>query len=406
MKFLVVGLNYSPEPTGSAPYSADYCETLARGGHEVRMVCAAPYYPHWRTFDGYRGLRWPRRLENGVLVWRCPIYVPSRASGAARIAFYISFFLSSFIPVLWSAMRMRPNVIVNMAPTLISAPSGLLAAKLCGARTQVHVQDFEVEAGFATDQLASGGRLARWAMGFSNWAIRAHDFATSISPAMVKRLVHIRASDTDCYELRNWADIANIVPQENSKFRKLWDVHTRHVALYSGSIARKQGLDMLIETARLLRDRQDLTFVICGNGPFRAQLIEMASGLPNIQFHDLQPREDLGELLNLATIHLLPQKRDAADLVLPSKLTNMLASGRPVIAGADAGTGLADEIADCGIAVEPENSDAMAHALVSLLDDSKNYARLALKARQRAESVWARQPILDRYLAWIGHRLA
>ncbi len=401
MKFLFVGLNYAPEPTGIAVYSAELCETLAKNGHYVRQICAQPYYPYWRTFKGFRGFRWTLKQERGVSVWRCPIFVPRRASGATRILHYLSFFISSFFPIFWSAIRIRPDVIVNVAPTLISAPSGLMAARLIGATTQVHVQDFEVEAGFATGQIKTGGRAARWAMAFGDWVIRVHDLATSISPAMVARLHAKRSSSDGCYELRNWAAIDTITPQNSSKFRDSWKIDTPHVALYSGSLARKQGLEMIVEAARRLQDRKDITFLICGNGPFRDELIQTATDLSNIQFYDLQPREDLNDLLNLATIHLLPQKRDAADLLLPSKLTNMLASGRPVVGGSAIGTDLAKEIEGCGIAVEPENAAAMADAIELLMDDPVIYNRLARAARQRAEQTWARQPIIDRYVEWL-----
>lgn len=401
MKFLVVGLNYAPEPTGSGVYTAELCQALVALGHQVQVVSAAPYYPQWRTYDGYSGLRWTHTVERGVAVWRCPIYVPAAVTGAKRIIHYVSFFASALVPVLWSSIRGRPDFVINIAPTLISAPAGLLAARLCGAGTLLHVQDFEVEAGFATGQMTAGNRMARMAMRFGDAIIRAHDRVTSISPAMVRKLNSKRAPRDDAYQLRNWADIALVVPTASSSYREQWSITTSHVALYSGSIARKQGLDMLVEVARKLESRGDITFVICGNGPYRAELERKARGLANIQFHDLQPRENLGALLNLATIHLLPQKRDAADLVLPSKLTNMLASGRPVVAGAEAGTGLAEEIDGCGIATEPEDVEAMVSAIVALLDDPERHAQLSRAARMRAEAAWAKQPIIAQFLHWL-----
>src|SRR3546814_10977620 len=99
--------------------------------------------------------------------------------------------------------------------------------------------------------------------------------------------------------------------------------------------------------------RNDITFVLCGSGPTRPELEARAAGLTNIQFHALQPQEEFQELLGLATVHLLPQRAGAADLVLPSKLANMLASGRPVVAGAAPGSDLAISVDGCGIAVEP-----------------------------------------------------
>lgn len=401
MKFLVIGLNYNPEPTGVAIYTAELCQELVALGHQVQVVCAAPYYPQWRTYTGYRGLRWARTIERNVAVWRCPIYVPATVSGTKRILHYVSFLASAFVPTLWSAIRMRPDFVINVAPTLIGAPAGLLAARLVGSQTLLHVQDFEVEAGFATGQMNAMSRFARLAMRFGDAMIRAHDRVTSISPAMTRKLNEKRAPRTDAYELRNWADIAQVVPHDMSPYREKWRIATPHVALYSGSIARKQGLEMLIDVARRLEHRRDITFLICGNGPYRTELEHSARDAANVMFQDLQPKENLGALLNLATIHLLPQKRDAADLVLPSKLTNMLASGRPVVAGAAAGTGLADEIQGCGIATEPENVTAMADAIVALLDDPDSYSKLGQAARARAEAAWARQPIIEQFLAWL-----
>jgi colanic acid biosynthesis glycosyl transferase WcaI len=367
----------------------------------VSVVCAPPYYPQWAVYDGFRGISWSRAIQKGVSVLRCPIYIPREVNGLKRILHYFSFLLSSVIPVIATALRMKPDYVITIAPTLMVAPAALLAAKLAGAKTVLHVQDFEVEAGFATGQMQSGGMMARLAMGFGDWVIRAHDLVTSISPAMVRKLVTKRAREKGCYELRNWADIDSVVPSEHSNYRELWSITTSHVAMYSGSIARKQGIEVLIDTARLLEQRNDLTFIICGNGPYRSGLEALAAGLGNVQFHDLQPKERLGDLLNLATIHLLPQKRDAADLVLPSKLTNMLASGRPVVAGAEIGTGLAEEIEGCGIAVKPENAEAMVTAIVQLIEDPILYHTLGQAARKRAETAWSRAPIIANFLEWL-----
>lgn len=400
--FLVVGLNYQPEPTGTGVYTAGLCEALSERGHEVSVVTAAPYYPYWKTYVGFRGLRWRDTVEVGVRVLRCPIYVPSRVTGLTRILHYLSFLVTSGLPVLWRAFRQRPEVIMNVAPTLVSALPGLLAARMFGAKSLIHIQDFEVEAGFATDQMVSGSLAARLAMRFSDAMIRAHDLATSISPAMVAKLNAKRTPRCDAYELRNWADISAVVPQETSQFREEWAIQTPFVAIYSGSIARKQGLESLIDAARLLAHRGDVTLIICGNGPYRAELEMKAAGMVNVQFHDLQPKERLGELLSLATVHLLPQKRGAADLVLPSKLTNILASGRPAVVGADPDTGLALEVANCGIAVEPDNPVAIAGAVSRLLDDFELRHRLGVAARERALAIWARDSIIDRFLEWLN----
>lgn len=103
--------------------------------------------------------------------------------------------------------------------------------------------------------------------------------------------------------------------------------------------------------------------------------------------------------MGLATIHLLPQLGEAADLVLPSKLTNMLASGRPVVATAAAGTGLAREVLGCGMTVEPGSVAAFAGAIEMLMDEPEMYRAAATAARQRAEERWSKQAVLGGFLA-------
>jgi len=181
---------------------------------------------------------------------------------------------------------------------------------------------------------------------------------------------------------------------ERSPYRDEWGIVTPHVALYSGNIANKQGIEIVIDAARLLKDRDDLTFVVCGEGPNRAHLERLAEGLTNIQFHDLQPTERLNELMGLASIHLLPQKSAAADLVLPSKLTNMLASGRPIVATAAPGTGLAAEVEGCGIVTPPEDAAAFAAGIASLAQEGSFYDDLAQRGRMRAVKRWSRKEIL------------
>jgi len=388
---------YAPEPTGVGPYSHGLAKALVERGHEVTTIAAVPSYPHWKRFGGYPKWSWSRSIEDGVTVYRCPVYVPGTVSGAKRILHYVSYVASALVPAIWLARSFRPDVVLHIVPTLLAAPVALATAKLAGALSWLHVQDFEVEAGFATDQMRGNSGLARLALAFEHKCINAFDQTSTISPEMCAKLVEKGRAPETVHEVRNWAELIEVKPLLGSKFRERWGVTTPHVALYSGSIARKQGIEIIIDVARRFRDESDITFVICGNGPNRGELEQAASDLTNVRFHDLQPKEDLPELVNLASIHLLPQRRNAADLVLPSKLTNMLASGRPVIAGADAGSGLAREVEGCGLAVEPESVTALENAIRLLMQDQKLHARFSSEARCRAEERWSREAIINKF---------
>ncbi len=394
MKILILGINYAPELTGIAVYTAGLARDLVARGHEVEVVTAPPYYPDWQVGAGHSAWRYVRDNDAGVRVTRCPLYVPRRPSGQKRILHHLSFAITSLFPMIARGFRMRPDVIFTVSPSLFSAPVGALTALMTGAKQWLHIQDFEVEAAFATGQINPRSLVKRWAQSFERFCLSLPDKVSSISPAMCHKLVNKGVDPAKVYQLNNWADIDAIKPKDRSSFREKWNIKTDYVALYSGSISEKQGLENLVEAARLLENREDITLVICGNGPNRAQLEKRAAGLKNVQFHELQKFEDLNDLLSLATVHLLPQKRDAADLLLPSKLANMLASGRPVIAGAVAGTGLACAVAECGLVVEPDSPDAMANAIVSLTDDSVLHNQCSKKARLRSLQDWSKSKII------------
>lgn len=394
MRFLIIGLNYAPDGIGIAPYTQGLAEDLAMMGHHVHVIAGKPYYPEWRVRDGFGG-GWRRTVENGVTVDRCPIYVPPNPTGLRRILHLASFSLSAVFPALRAARASRPDVVLAIAPSLLSAPVAWLSARRAKAGSWLHIQDFEIEAAFAVGLLGAESVPARMARWFERVMFRRFDQLSSISPEMCRKLEAHGIDTAKIHEFRNWAEINAVQPLKGpSPYREAWGIETPHVALYSGNIANKQGIEIVIDAARHLSGRSDLCFVICGQGPNRAGIEASARDLPNVIFKDLQPRERLGDLLGLATVHLLPQKADAADLVLPSKLTNMLASGRPVVATATPLSGLAREVAGCGIVTTPEDTEAFADAISHLIDSPDVYVPLAHAARTRAETVWNRQEIV------------
>lgn len=403
---LLLTLNYAPEPVGIGPYSAGLAEALAERGHRVQVIAGKPYYPQWRVYPAFAGGGWQHGEEQGVAITRCPHYVPAQPGGLKRILHLASFALTALPVALRAALRgkaQRPQVVMVIAPALLSVLTGWLAARLAGARLWIHVQDFEVEAALATGLLGEQGlpaRLARWLEG---WVLRRGDRVTTISPQMCAKLRDKGVAAERVREVRNWADARFAADPDGARaIRAEWGLGDRVVALYSGNIARKQGIEILVEAARLLKDRQDIGFVICGEGPNRAELERLAAGLDNIQLHDLQPAERMGAMLTMADLHLLPQIAGAADLVLPSKLTNMLASARPVVATADPGTGLFSEVDGCGTLTAPGDAAALAAAIAALAADPARRAAYGAAARQRAEERWMKDAIIDRVEAGIA----
>lgn len=402
MKILLYGINYSPELTGIGKYSGEQARWLAAQGHEVRVVTAPPYYPQWQVGEGYPRWRYRTESEAGVTVIRCPLYVPRQPTALTRLLHLLSFSASSFFAVL-GQLRWKPDLVMLVVPTLFCAPQALLLAKLSGARSVLHIQDYEVDAMFGLG-IGGGSWLRRVAFGIERWLLRRFDRVSTISSGMLDK-----ARDKGVHSKRllffpNWSETArfNKVAPSRALLERLGVPAGKRVLLYSGNIGEKQGLEVILDAAQAHAEHTELVFLIVGQGTGQARLRERVErdGLRNVLFAPLQPYEDLPALLASADAHLVIQKRGVADAVLPSKLTNILAVGGNAIITADPGTTLGRLCeAHPGIAVliEPESVAALNAGIARVL---------AMPARNGVALNYAKEfldkeRILQRFLAQV-----
>jgi colanic acid biosynthesis glycosyl transferase WcaI len=397
MRILVVGINYAPDMIGVAKYNTELCESLVLQGHDVRIITAPPYYPGWAIPPAYRSWRYQSEVINGVSITRAPIFVPKIPTGAKRLIHHASFALSSAWLVISEAFRWRPDLVFAVAPSLMSAALASFVARRISASSWLHVQDLEVDAAFELGLLRNK-RLRAAMVAIERGILTSFDRVSTISVQMVRRLEAKGIDAARLRELRNWIDSEALVQGDRmTRFRRELQLDDSHlIGLYAGTMSNKQGLELIVEAARHLQlvDPR-IHLVLCGDGPHRAKLEDMSRGQGNIHFLGLQPWERFGELLSTADFHLIPQRPEAADLVLPSKLAGIFASGRPVIAMARPGTGLALEVEGAGLVVLPGDARAFCEAIHTLVSDAGLRNALGETARQRCVERWDKENILD-----------
>ncbi len=417
MKILIYGLNYAPELTGIGKYTGEMASWLAARGHEVRVVTAPPYYPAWSIREDYRGKLY--RTENAnhqdptePIVYRTPLYVPAKPSGIKRMVHLFSFMVGS-IPVMLRQAFWQPDVLFTVEPTFFGAPLALIVAQATGAASWLHVQDFEVDAAFDLGLLPARGPVHALALGLEKFFTRSFTRVSSISTKMLERALTKGIPQEHVVLFPNWVDIDIIQPQPIAalnSFREELGLQDKIILLYSGNMGAKQGLELLAPLATAFATggayadpRVHLLF--CGDGAFRPQLETLVSGRPNVTLLPLQPFARLNDLLNAADIHLLPQRAGAADLVMPSKLTGMLSSGRPVLATADPGTQVAQVVGGdglilhepCGLVVPAEDEATLHAAAARLIADATLRATLGAAARHYAVHHLGKQQVLEQF---------
>ena len=409
LRILIYGLNYSPELTGIGKYTGEMAVWLAERGHDVRVVTAPPYYPAWKIREDYRGsLYRTENLPGKPLVFRTPLYVPSRPTGIKRIIHLISFMLGSF-PVMIREMFWQPHVVFTIEPTFFCAPLTLFVARSAGAASWLHVQDFEVDAAFELGLLPAQGPVHDAALRIEKFFVYAFDRISGISRRMVEKAISKGVPEQRATLFPNWVDVDLIHPLDpdaksiNLIRRELEEfvpgIREKIILLYSGNMGAKQGLELLAPLAEAFLCNPRVHFIFCGDGAFRPKLENMVSGLQNVTLLPLQPLDRLNDLLNAADIHLLPQRASAADLVMPSRLSAMLSSGRPVIATAHEGTQVAMVVEGRGLVVPPEDAEALYEAVQRLVDDPTLRQRLGKAAREFAVKHLGTESVLKQFEA-------
>jgi colanic acid biosynthesis glycosyl transferase WcaI len=390
MRLSIFSYNFAPEPTGIPAYNTSLAHWLVdKLRWEVVVHTGIPHYPWWRPHPDYAGKDFRRGRANedmgGIEVRRVRHYVPTApVTGAKRMLLDATWIWST----LWDSIRVRrrPDAILLVSPPFLGALLGIVLRAWWRVPVVYHVQDLQIDA--ALDLGMIPGWMARLLLRLERVLLRHVDLVTTISEAMRRRLAAKAETRRPIALVPNWADTEAMRPhQGDNAYRREWGFAADElVVLYSGNLGKKQGLEVLIEAFAQL-PRQGLRFVIAGEGPERHALEELARGCgldARIRFVSLAPPERLAELLSAADIHCIPQRRAAADLVLPSKLLNIMAVARPVVATADPDTDLARTIdeAACGLVVEPEDAALLAGAIARLAASAELRQRCGEAARR------------------------
>ena len=392
-RILLISHNYSPEPTGIGKYNGEMMEWLANKGFECTVITTFPYYPYWKVQAPYRN-RWYKKEviqypkgNSSITIHRCPSYVPLNPTGRKRIIQDFSFWTSMFWKTFKFIMgRQKFDLIITVAPPFHLAYLGLMLKRRNGGKLLYHIQDLQIEAAQELNMLSSKKLFDRIYKIEKDILTKA-DYISSISEGMINKIK--AKANKEVFFFPNWADTTYFFPVDaRDKLKNKWGyLESDIVFLYSGAIGEKQGLENVLQTAELLLNNKHVKFIICGSGPYKEKLIQIAErkSLNNIKFLPVQEKELFNEFLNMADYHLILQKANAGDLVMPSKLTTILAVGGVSIVTTSPGTTLYNLISEhnLGYITTPEDHNSLS-ALINELKPGNDFETKKENARNYA----------------------
>ncbi len=393
---LITGINYWPEPTGVAPYTTQVAEHLHDLGHRVTVITGMPHYPSWSVAPGYRHGPY-RQVRNGVCILRQRHHVPTHQTALQRGRYEVTFLAGA----LRRRIGARPAVVIGVSPSL----SGAVLARRLASRFRspygVIVQDLM---GRATEQSGiKGGRVvSRITREIERWSVEQARHVAAVSESFFPYLAELGVQSERLMHLPNWTHMVRSVADRAETRRRLgWNERT-HVVLHAGNMGLKQGLEQVIEAARLAAGRT-FQFVLMGDGSQRRLLEERARGLPNLSFLNLQSAEEYPDVLAAADVLLVSERPTVVDMSLPSKLTSYFDAHRPVLAAVPPHGATAREVhrSGGGLVVPAGDAAALLAALTRLSSDPVLSSRLAEAGRRYACRELTRDAALLRIGAFV-----
>lgn len=397
-----IGINYSPEPFGIAPYATGLCRGLANRGYRINVVAGIPHYPEWKIPPEYRWKWTSNETIDGVPVKRVRHSVPTKASNSGRLLMEATFGIRGALSN-WS----RPDVVVCTTPALVSTAA--LCLRNRGSvrhRPAIGVWVQDLYAVGLSETQESGSTAAKLAARLESWVLREADGIVVAHDRFHAQLVqNLHVEPTKIRTIRNWTHVrSNAAGDRRADRGRFGWSENETVVLHAGSMGVKQGLENVVHAAQIADKNQlNLRFVLVGDGNQRRSLEAMAHQTPCLEFRDPLPQSDFVAALWAADVLLVNEKPGVLEMSIPSKLTSYFQSGTPVLASISPLSNAAQEIRNskAGIVVESGDPVLLVDAAASLGSNAKLRTELGANGVKYAAAELSEEASMEKFDNWI-----
>lgn len=385
MRILVVEPYYEPDGGPAAPLFAMLCQELVRREHQVTVLTAVPHYPSGNVPDNFRGLKARRTVETGVQVIRVPLPSVDRSQLGQRLW---QFFVYQ-VGALFAGWKLDCDIFVSITPSLEVWLPFTYFSRLRGKPAVYSVHDVYPDSGIQLGIFRHKPIINLVTLLERSCAKRA-GIVRILSQSFTEGVKRLGVPEDRIRLIYDWVDTSLITPlPKTNSFAAEHGLDKEFVVLYAGNVGFSQGLEHVLEAARLLVD-EEIRFVLVGEGTAKDSLVATADAyqLQNVIFLPFQPRARLPEVLATADVSLVMLRQGMGFNSLPSKTLSILASGRPMVVSIDpkSDTWHLVERSQAGICVPPEDPACLAEAILKLKQDPELRDQMGQNGRRYALS--------------------
>ncbi|MBN1447426.1 MAG: glycosyltransferase family 4 protein [Bacteroidetes bacterium] len=398
MHILYICQYFPPEMGAPAARAYEFSRRWVEAGHRVTVLCGVPNHPTGEVYPGYRQ-QWRRQETiDGIEVHRMWVYVTANAGTLRRTLNYLSFGLTS---VLGSLRIDAPDVCIASTPQFFAGLAGTVVRRLKHIPLVLEVRDLWPDSIAAVDA-AAGKRTMALLRRIERFMYRSAQRIVIVSPAFRAHIERCGIPGERIDVIPNGVNTALFYPRAGER-RHFSAFTKRFLVGYIGTHGLAHGLESLLAAAKLLSN-ENVHFVLVGEGARKAELKRRAERMHNVTFYDRRPRETVAEMYaELDAALVLLRDIPLFQTVIPSKMFEIMGSGIPLILGVD---GQAREIldaADGGIAIPPENPEALAHAILRLRDDTALREKAGKNAYRHVREHYDIDVLAQKYLTTLQY---
>ncbi|MBN8955486.1 MAG: glycosyltransferase family 4 protein [Rhizobiales bacterium] len=398
LHILVLSQHFPPEVSAGASRFYELARSWVRHGHKVTVVTCVPNHPAGVVYPGYQHKWWQRETMDGIDVLRLWTYLAPNKGLVRRSLSYISYFVSAVVaaPFLPSA-----DVLVSTSPQFLCGIAGYPVSRLRRLPWVLDIRDLWPDSIIAVGAMKPGP-ATKFLEVLERFAYRKAAHVVGVSEAFVPHFLDCGVSSNKITTITNGVDLARFSPgADATQFRETHGLGDKFVAAYVGTHGMAHQLETVLEAADRLRQRNDIAFVLVGDGAEREKLLAMRDSmkLDNVVMLPLVPRDQIPAIwaaTDAAIVTLRPTP--LFELVIPSKIFEAMAAQRPIILGVrgEAARIVAD--AECGLTFTPGDAAGLAESVLALANDPARRKRLGENGYQLAVSKYDRQKLATEYV--------
>ena len=369
-------------------------------GNEVTVVTSVPHYDRNEIWPEYSRKLMYHERRDGMTIYRLRTYIPKdKSSIPQRLLGYGTFHLLSFLRAVTLPIH---DVMLVPSPPLSNGVIADLVRRLRGTPFVYNVQDIWPDVAVRAGVLTSA-RALRFLQRMERYVYSRASKIAVISEGFRRQLLQKEVPPGKLSVISNFIDTDFVSPiSKPNQFTRRYGLDGKFVVLFAGNMGFSQGLDVVVESARLLQERADIQFLLVGNGASKAQTEEYCQSLRlrNVRFLPYQPHEDVPAMYGASDVCLIPLKRGFSTESVPCKLFTIMAAGKPSIAAVERDSDTANliSLANCGLCVAPENPQALAQAICQYHDNPAQATSAGESGRRFVEANFHASAIADSYL--------